>query len=106
MPKCWCIIQAALSEDVFGRAQNAQTQFMLKVSAGSLLSIQHIVVSNNSISGEWRPWSDCVGAQADLSIRCPFILEDTLSHGAAHMCKNSMKIPVFPHYTPVVYKWN
>ena len=26
----------------------------------------HSVVSNDSVSGDWKPWSDCAGMQADL----------------------------------------
>ena len=29
------------------------------------------VVSNNSASGQWMPWSDCADAQADLGFRWP-----------------------------------
>ena len=29
------------------------------------------VVPNDSVSGQWRPWSDCTDAQADLGLRCP-----------------------------------
>ena len=31
----------------------------------------YILVLNNSVSGQWRPWSDCADAQADLGLRCP-----------------------------------
>ena len=30
----------------------------------------HSVVFNDSISGQWRPWSDCADAQADLGLLC------------------------------------
>ena len=29
------------------------------------------VLFNISIDGQWRPWSDCADAQADLGLRCP-----------------------------------
>ena len=45
----------------------------------------HSVVSNDSVSGHWRPWSDCMNAQADLGPRCPHMPEETFSHIAAHM---------------------
>ena len=41
------------------------------------------VVSNNSVIGQWRPWSDCADAQSDLGLRCPHLPGDTFSHGAA-----------------------
>ena len=37
----------------------------------------HSVVSNDSVSGQWRLWSDCADAQADLGLRCTHIPEDT-----------------------------
>ena len=41
----------------------------------------HSVVLNDSSSGQWRPWSDCADAQADLGLRCPHMPEDTFSQG-------------------------
>ena len=46
------------------------------------------VVSNDSVGGQWRPWSDCylhitddcADAQADLGIRCPHMTKDKFSH--------------------------
>ena len=38
----------------------------------------HSVVSNNSVRGQGRPWSDCPDAQVDLGLRCPDMPEDTL----------------------------
>ena len=40
---------------------------------------------NDSISGQWLSWSDCVDAQADLGLRCPHMTEGTFSHGMAHV---------------------
>ena len=45
----------------------------------------HSVVSNDSVSGYWRPWSDCVDAQSDQGRRCPNMMEVTFSHGTAHI---------------------
>ena len=45
----------------------------------------HSVVSNYSVSGQWRPWSDCADAQSDLGLRCPHVPEDTFSYGAAQL---------------------
>ena len=43
----------------------------------------HSVVFNDFISGQWRPWSDCMNVQADLGLRCPHMPKDTFSHGPA-----------------------
>ena len=41
----------------------------------------HCQVSNNSVSGQRRPWSDCAEAQVDVGLRCPHMLKDTFSQG-------------------------
>ena len=38
----------------------------------------HSVVSNDSVSIQWRAWSECTYAQAYLGLHCPQILEATL----------------------------
>ena len=43
-----------------------------------------IVLSYDSVSGQWRLWLDCVESQANLGLRCSHMTEDTFSHGAAH----------------------
>ena len=45
----------------------------------------HFVVSNDLISGQSRPWSDCTDVQADLGLRCPHMPEDTFLLGVAHI---------------------
>ena len=45
----------------------------------------HFTVSNDSVSGQWRPWSDCADAQADLGLRRPHMSKDTLLRGAVLM---------------------
>ena len=45
----------------------------------------HSVISNDSCSGQRRPWSDCADAQADLGLRCLHVPEDTFFHEAVHI---------------------
>ena len=45
----------------------------------------HSVLSNESVSGQWRPWSVCTDVQADLGFCCPHMPEDGFLHGAAYM---------------------
>ena len=43
----------------------------------------HFPVSNDSVSWEWRPWSDSVDVQADLrdlGLHCLYMPEHTFSH--------------------------
>ena len=40
-----------------------------KYHSGISFPFIHFVVSNDSVSGQWRPWSDCADAQADLGLR-------------------------------------
>ena len=56
-----------------------------KYHPGLCSSFIHTVVSNDSDSGQWRPWSDCADAQADLGLRCPHMPKDTFSQGASLM---------------------
>ena len=46
------------------------------------------VVSNDSVSGQRRPWSDCAHAQSDLGLPCPQMPEDTLQHGTANVIRS------------------
>ena len=45
----------------------------------------HSVVSNDSVSGQGVPRSDCADAQADLGLHCPHMPKDTFSFGAAYL---------------------
>ena len=45
------------------------------------------IVSNDSVCGQVRPWSDCADAQSDLRLRCSQMSEDTFSNRAAHITK-------------------
>ena len=44
----------------------------------------HFVVSNDSVSGQQKPWSAWVDAHADLGLHCLHMPEDMFSHGTAH----------------------
>ena len=52
---------------------------MHKVRCWSLLSFKHSVVSNDSVSGHEGP------DHTELGLCCLCMLEDTLSHDAAHL---------------------
>ena len=45
----------------------------------------HSTVSNDSLSGQRRPWSACAYAQADLGLPCPYMPKDMFSHGVAQI---------------------
>ena len=47
--------------------------------------LKHSKVSNNSVKGQQRPFSDCVDAEAYLGIRCPHMPEDVFSNSATHL---------------------
>ena len=69
-------------KSVFKHVHNVQIQInlcMCKVSSGPWISIQIAVVSNDSVSGQGRPLSDCANAQADLGLQCLHMPEDTFS---------------------------
>ena len=48
------------------------------------------MVSIDSVNGQWRPWSDCADAQADLGLCCPHMPEDTFSRGTAHLFSDTL----------------
>ena len=73
---------------VFVHAQNAQIQSSracAKPHPGICSALIHSIVSNDSVSRQHKPWSDCADAQADRGLRCPYMPEDTFSHGVAHL---------------------
>ena len=45
----------------------------------------HFVLSNDFVPRQWRPWSDCAGAQENLGLRCPCMPEDSFSQGTAQL---------------------
>ena len=56
-----------------------------KYSQGLYSPFIHSVVSNDSVSGQWRSSLDCTDVQADLGLCCLHIPKDTFSHGMAQM---------------------
>ena len=42
-----------------------------KYHPGLCSPLIYSIVFNDSVSGQWRPWSACADAQADLCLRCP-----------------------------------
>ena len=42
----------------------------VSASTGLCSPFIHSIVFNDSVIGQWRPWSDCANAQADLGLRC------------------------------------
>ena len=45
----------------------------------------HSLVSDDSVSGQWRSWSDCANAQADLGLHCLHMPKDRFSHDTAQI---------------------
>ena len=94
-----CIQQKSTFED----AQNTHIQICLhklKVSSwpcskyrpGLFCSFIHSVVSNDSVSGQQRPWPDYADAQADLVLFCLHMPENKFSHGAADIIISSFVV--------------
>ena len=48
-------------------------------------SLKHSIVYNDSVCGQWRPWSDCTDVQADLGLHCPHKPDNMLLHEVAHV---------------------
>ena len=62
----------------------------------------HSVVSNDSVSGQRRPGSDCAYAQSDLGLRCPQLPEDTFWHGTAQ-CDLSIYLSIYYRHRFIYY---
>ena len=77
-----------------GRAKRKKSAWSLRSCAcakchpGLCSPFIHSVVSNDSVSGQRTSFSDRAGTQADQGLRCPYMPEDTFSHGAAHIQLN------------------
>ena len=75
-------------KNAFKRAQNAQILIILhlgKYQPGFCSLFILSVVFNDSVNKQWKSWSVCAGAQADLGFYFSYKPEDTFLHGAAHM---------------------
>ena len=60
--------------------QPAHSRSLIRIFIGRFLDSQWCKVY---LSGQWRLWSDCANAQADLSLRWAHMSEGTVSHVAA-----------------------
>ena len=51
----------------------------------SSFPLRHSLVSNHTVWGHLRPWSDCTDVQADLILHCLHMPTDTFSHVPGHL---------------------
>ena len=65
-----------------------------KYHLGFLSILIESVISNCSVSRQWRPWWDCADIQGDLCFRCQHMPEDTILHVTTCIC------------TPLVYRYS
>ena len=73
-------------KSAFEHEQNADSDHPVHVQSSILWSpFIHFIISNNSVSREGSPWSDCTNAQADLGLWCPHTPEDMFSLGLVHL---------------------
>ena len=77
---------------------------MRKVSYGHLPFKIHVIVTNDSVSGQRRPCSDCADAQADLGLSCPHMSEDTFSHDEAYVFAMYFYVVILNHEPGVTRK--
>ena len=66
-----------------------------KYHLGTCSQFMHSIVSNDSGSGQQRPWSAYADAQADLGLCCPHMPEDMFSHCAARLISSCFVIVCF-----------
>ena len=60
-----------------------RSSHMYKVPSVLCSPLIHTIVANDSVSGHWRPWSDCPDGQSDQGLCCPHMPEDAFSHSPA-----------------------
>ena len=95
----WFLISNPISlsrdkrKDVFAHAQNAHPMYALSHPGIWSLFTQPIV-SNDSVSRQQRPWSDCANAQSDQGLCCPQ-RPKTFAHGGCHL----FNLTLIPHPT-------
>ena len=89
---------ASSEENAFENAPNVKMLRMRRFRSSCEIAKYHLglcspfihsVVSNDSDSGQWRPWSVCANVQADQGLRCPQMPEKQFSHGAAKRISSS-----------------
>ena len=71
--------------------QPALSRSLIRIFTGRILDSQDCKVSS---CGQWRLWSDCADAQADLRLRWARIPEDTVSHVPTHIMRSTVKGPL------------
>ena len=49
------------------------------------VALHSYILYSVSVSGQWRPWSDCTNVQAGLGLCCPHMSEDMFLHNTAHI---------------------
>ena len=66
---------------------------------GICFPLKHSTVSNDSVCGQRRPWSDCADAQSDQGLRYLHMPEDPFSYAGAHVMKLLQRTIVQPSDT-------
>ena len=78
-------------KSVFQHAQFQMSCACAKYHPGLCSPLIHFVVSNDSVRGQWMPWSDCAGwSGPSLSA---YMHEDTFSYGAIDSQLLTLKAP-------------
>ena len=55
------------------------------------ISIHTLVVSNNSVRGQCRPWLDCADALTDQGLHCSNMSKDTVSHSTTQLLFTTLR---------------
>ena len=82
-------------------AERQVSQRRYKVWSGTLLFLVIYICSavpSDSISGQWRSWSDWADAQADLGLHCLHMPKDTFPHAMTHI--------ISPTLLAIINQWS
>ena len=66
----------------------------------------HSVVSNDSVSRQWRSWSECADAQANLGLCCSHMFEDRFWMVQPKHCNNPKYWDILSTYHISPKIWN
>ena len=91
-------------KSTFEHAQNAQIQVTLLVAKyhrAFCYPFLHSAVVNDFVREQWRPWTDCADAQADLGLRCPHMSKKRIFawHGQIYASAHCVDHTTVRHYT-------
>ena len=80
----WAMSSEKVSSNMRKMYRFRWSRVCAKSHPGLCSPLIHSIASNDSVSGQQMPWSDCTSGQSDLGLCCLCMSKGTFLHGAAH----------------------